>query len=46
MEGLSAFYKGLVPNYIRLGPHTVLCLMFWDLFKDLHQHVILLNKSF
>lgn len=36
-EGFFGFYKGLGPNYVRLGPHTVLCLMFWDFFKDVHQ---------
>ncbi|CAH1100938.1 unnamed protein product [Psylliodes chrysocephalus] len=29
-EGISAFYKGVGPMYLRLGPHSVLCLMFWD----------------
>lgn len=35
-EGVSAFYKGVGPIYFRLGPHTVLCLIFWDIFKDLY----------
>ncbi|CAG9815638.1 unnamed protein product [Phaedon cochleariae] len=29
-EGVAAFYKGVGPMYLRLGPHTVLCLVFWD----------------
>lgn len=29
-EGLSAFYKGVGPMYLRMGPHTVLILVFWD----------------
>lgn len=29
-EGLTAFFKGIGPMYLRLGPHTVLCLMFFD----------------
>ncbi|CAG9815639.1 unnamed protein product [Phaedon cochleariae] len=33
-EGLSAFYKGLGPMYLRLGPHTVLCMVFWDKLKS------------
>ncbi|KAL3269672.1 hypothetical protein HHI36_008733 [Cryptolaemus montrouzieri] len=33
-EGLSAFYKGVGPMYFRLGPHSVLSLMFWDKFMD------------
>lgn len=36
-EGIYAFYKGLGPMYFRLGPHTLLCLMFWDLFKQLYE---------
>ncbi|XP_031352409.1 solute carrier family 25 member 35-like [Photinus pyralis] len=35
-EGLLGFSKGLSGNYFRLGPHTVLCLMFWDYYKDLY----------
>lgn len=35
-EGFTGFYKGLVPNYLRLGPHTVLCLVFWEELKILH----------
>ncbi|KAF2880648.1 hypothetical protein ILUMI_25542 [Ignelater luminosus] len=40
-EGVLGFYKGLGTIYVRLGPHTVLCLMFWDLFKDIHQRYML-----
>ncbi|XP_063173507.1 solute carrier family 25 member 34 [Candoia aspera] len=29
-EGILALYKGLGPAYLRLGPHTVLSLLFWD----------------
>ncbi|CAH0554859.1 unnamed protein product [Brassicogethes aeneus] len=36
-EGISAFYKGVGPMYLRLGPHTVLCLVFWDILKDFHE---------
>ncbi|XP_008198494.2 solute carrier family 25 member 35 isoform X1 [Tribolium castaneum] len=35
-EGVSAFYKGVGPMYLRLGPHTVLCLVFWDELKRLY----------
>lgn len=35
-EGFLGFYKGLGASYFRLGPHTVLCLVFWDEFKDLY----------
>nr|XP_023021254.1 solute carrier family 25 member 35-like [Leptinotarsa decemlineata] len=39
-EGLSAFYKGFGPMYFRLGPHTVLSLVFWDQLKSLHEKFI------
>ncbi|XP_070812363.1 solute carrier family 25 member 34 [Pituophis catenifer annectens] len=29
-EGVLALYKGFGPVYLRLGPHTVLSLLFWD----------------
>ncbi|XP_056642002.1 solute carrier family 25 member 35-like [Diorhabda sublineata] len=35
-EGPSAFYKGVGPMYLRLGPHTVLCLVFWDSLNGLY----------
>ncbi|KAJ8917716.1 hypothetical protein NQ315_005165 [Exocentrus adspersus] len=35
-EGISAFYKGIGPMYLRLGPHTVLCLVFWDELQSLY----------
>lgn len=36
-EGITAFYKGIGPMYFRLGPHSVLCLMFWDLFREIRK---------
>ncbi|KAJ8943467.1 hypothetical protein NQ318_006319, partial [Aromia moschata] len=36
-EGISAFYKGVGPMYLRLGPHTVLCLVFWDELQALYE---------
>lgn len=36
-EGISAFYKGVGPIYFRLGPHTVLCLVFWDTYKSFYE---------
>ncbi|KAF5292635.1 hypothetical protein FQA39_LY13968 [Lamprigera yunnana] len=44
-EGLIGFSKGLGPNYFRLGPHTVLCLMFWDFYKDVYQNFLVNYKS-
>lgn len=29
-EGLLGFYKGFGPHYFRIGPHTILSLLFWD----------------
>ncbi|CAB0002490.1 unnamed protein product [Nesidiocoris tenuis] len=36
-EGLAGFYKGIVPCYVRIGPHTVLCFVFWDQLKQLQR---------
>jgi solute carrier family 25 protein 34/35 len=33
-EGLIGFYKGWTANYFRLGPHTLLLLVFWDRLKS------------
>jgi solute carrier family 25 protein 34/35 len=43
-EGFLGFYKGLGPSYFRLGPHTVLCLVFWDEFKELYSRIKPSNK--
>jgi len=34
-EGLRGLYKGFFPHYLRLGPHTILTLVFWEQFKKL-----------
>lgn len=34
-EGIHGFFKGFMPNYTRLGPHTVLCFVFWDSLREL-----------
>lgn len=34
-EGLYALWKGLVPHFVRIGPHTVLTLMLLDHYRDL-----------
>ncbi|XP_045473109.1 solute carrier family 25 member 35-like [Harmonia axyridis] len=44
-EGLSAFYKGVGPMYLRLGPHSVLCLMFWDEFKEWFEFMRAHNRT-
>ncbi|XP_073240020.1 solute carrier family 25 member 35-like [Porites lutea] len=34
-EGITGFFKGLGPHYFRIGPHTILSLLFWDQLKKL-----------
>lgn len=34
-EGPLALYKGLGPAYLRLGPHTILSMFFWDELRKL-----------
>lgn len=34
-EGLTGFFKGLGPHYFRIGPHTILSLLFWDQLKKI-----------
>jgi solute carrier family 25 protein 34/35 len=36
-EGFGALYKGLLPHYFRLAPHTILTLVFWEQYKSLAQ---------
>ncbi|XP_014254215.1 solute carrier family 25 member 35-like isoform X1 [Cimex lectularius] len=38
-EGFKGFYKGIVPCYMRIGPHTVLCFVFWDELKKLQAYL-------
>jgi len=35
MLQVRGFYKGWLAHYFRLGPHTVLCLVFWEQTKIL-----------
>ncbi len=37
-EGMSGFYKGTVPQYIRLGPQNFLQLMVWDYLNYVTRH--------
>lgn len=34
-EGIHGLYKGILPCYLRIGPHTVLSLVFWDMLRGL-----------
>ncbi|XP_059045239.1 solute carrier family 25 member 35-like isoform X1 [Achroia grisella] len=38
-EGAGSLYKGVVANYLRLGPHTVLLLVCWDQLKILEDYL-------
>ncbi|XP_038624479.1 solute carrier family 25 member 35 isoform X1 [Tachyglossus aculeatus] len=35
-EGFFGLYKGLGAAYFRLGPHTILSLLFWDQLRHLY----------
>ncbi|XP_015791985.1 solute carrier family 25 member 35 [Tetranychus urticae] len=35
-EGPFGFYKGGIASYIRIGPHTILSLLFWREFRKLY----------
>ncbi|XP_068018908.1 LOW QUALITY PROTEIN: solute carrier family 25 member 34 [Melanerpes formicivorus] len=37
-EGVLGLYKGIGAVYLRLGPHTVLSLFFWDELRKMVQH--------
>uniref|UniRef100_A0A2M4BUG6 Putative mitochondrial oxaloacetate transport protein n=1 Tax=Anopheles marajoara TaxID=58244 RepID=A0A2M4BUG6_9DIPT len=39
-EGVHGFYKGFVPMYLRVAPHTMLNLTFWEFFKGLHERYL------
>lgn len=34
-EGLMGLYKGVFPTWIRIAPHTVLCLVFYKQIEQL-----------
>ena len=34
-EGILGFYKGIGASYFRLGPHTMLSLVFWDKLRTI-----------
>ncbi|XP_050504760.1 solute carrier family 25 member 35-like [Diabrotica virgifera virgifera] len=43
-EGLRGFYKGVTASYVRLAPHGALCLVFWDMLKELHEKHLAKSK--
>lgn len=40
-EGISALFKGLVPHFVRIGPHTVLTLVLLEQFRTLFRPVFI-----
>lgn len=36
-EGVLGFFKGIGAHYFRLGPHTILSLVFWDKLRSKKQ---------
>lgn len=41
-EGVLGFYKGMGPVFLRLAPHTMLSMLFWDMMR---QHSLKDNQS-
>ncbi|XP_051516038.1 solute carrier family 25 member 35 [Myxocyprinus asiaticus] len=37
-EGMTGLYKGLGASYFRLGPHTILSLLFWNELRTLYHN--------
>lgn len=35
-EGLTGLYKGTFPTWMRIAPHTVLCLVFYEELDQLY----------
>lgn len=35
-EGLTGLYKGTFPTWMRIAPHTVLCLVFYEKLDQLY----------
>ncbi|KAJ8658207.1 hypothetical protein O0I10_006215 [Lichtheimia ornata] len=44
MEGIGSFFKGWLPAFIRLGPHTIVTFLVMEQLKDWHAQWAL-NKS-
>lgn len=39
-EGFLGLYKGIGPAYLRIGPHTVLSLVFWDVLNSYYRSYV------
>lgn len=44
-EGLFALWKGFVPYFLRLGPHTVLTFIFLEQLNSAYFHYVLGKKK-
>ncbi|KAF7496657.1 Solute carrier family 25 member 35 [Sarcoptes scabiei] len=42
-EGILSFYKGFSASFLRLGPHTVLSIFFWQFFRN--EYIYFLQKE-
>lgn len=42
-EGVAGLYKGFLAHYLRLCPHTILTLVFWEQYKAAAQKLLLSN---
>jgi len=38
-EGIHGLYKGVIPCYLRLGPHVILCMVFWERLQVVEKKV-------
>ncbi|VVC43251.1 Mitochondrial carrier domain,Mitochondrial substrate/solute carrier [Cinara cedri] len=38
-EGVHGLYKGVIPCYLRLGPHVVLSMVFWERLRLLEKNI-------
>ncbi|XP_006621605.1 solute carrier family 25 member 35-like isoform X2 [Apis dorsata] len=38
-EGLIGLYKGIFPTWMRIAPHTVLCLVFYEKLDQLYYNI-------
>jgi solute carrier family 25 oxoglutarate transporter 11 len=36
-EGFTSLWKGFLPYYLRVGPHTVLCFVFLEQLRSLYK---------
>ncbi|KAI8808824.1 mitochondrial carrier domain-containing protein [Cladochytrium replicatum] len=43
-EGIGALYKGVIPHYLRIGPHTILTFVFLGQVKVVAQKLGWLNE--